>query len=832
MKKKLRKAACTAAAAAAGIAVPFTGFIAPSVLAVVHAEDPVTHHVKQGQADGFMYTESIIDTTKTGSIQIYKYEENNGKMTEGTGFVDENANKSKDNETRRPIKGVQFKGLKIADVVSVAGNDTVGTYYTNLNSNFTTLLNEYGLSKVPKAKEFTGADADKNGKYYTTDSIESAMKQLNEATVPATADSGADNEKPGHKGAERKLSGLQAVQNAVDEATGAVNFGYTDANGHAKAENLPLGLYLIAETDYKPNAILNKEHATAETDPSGAKYSESGEDVTGDASQNHQDVDVSSTPYLVSVPMTNVTEFKDDDQNTHAKGTAWFYDITTYPKNQTTNITKKIIDPDTKDEINADGTRVTGTPKDGATKSLEDYETYSIGDTVHQTIYADAAANMSYDTSDTDNNASGKTDRAKQNPNRYTMYSIGDEMQEGLQFDGVTKVVYGDKVADPKKVGDFSSMKELKVNEDYKVIKEPIKINPGTNTTFDDIQKKLDQALASADKPTDTQFCVQLTSKGIAKLNALTTESQVVVFFDSQVTPKAKIGTVEKNTNQARLEIKHEFTSTLDKYSNETRIFTFEIDAKKVAEEAVNGGSLPDDFHPEKTAFTVKQTKHEGDGWASKDDTRDATKNIQLDNSVKVGSDGNTVTTGGKDTDWDDKDFVKFVKEEDGVYHVYADKTDKAEDATTIIHPASDGKLIMKGLDDAKYTITERATQDHYSLQKASFDVDLTAATQTDTADYRSSAALTRQAKNALADEHVNGEIKTAKATADGTSTNLSLNSDNKGIANITIVNDKVVTLRTGGKGVTGIYIAAGAATAAVAAAYVIKRKKTQKSER
>ena len=74
----------------------------------------------------------------------------------------------------------------------------------------------------------------------------------------------------------------------------------------------------------------------------------------------------------------------------------------------------------------------------------------------------------------------------------------------------------------------------------------------------------------------------------------------------------------------------------------------------------------------------------------------------------------------------------------------------------------------MKGLDDAKYTLTERTTQDHYGLQKASFDIDLTAETQIDTADHRGESALTRQAKNGLADEHVNGEIKTARQPTDG----------------------------------------------------------------
>lgn len=854
MKRRFKRAAYTAAAAATGIAVPFSGVIAPSVMVVAHAADPIWHNVdKDGQKFG--YTESIIDPSKKGSIKIYKYEENNGKMTEGTGFTDADAGKD-----RRPISGVQFKGLKIADVVTVAGNGIVGTYYTNLSQTFRQLLNNYSLLNVPVTKDFgNGADSDKNGKYYTTDSIEKAMKLLNEATAPSNPTNGGSNEYPGQVGTNNTLSGVAAITNTINKNDNSVNFGYTNKDGFAEGKDLDLGLYMIAETDYRPNAVLNKNTKLTTSDgdnpvpdeyPHGSKYSNTpGQDVTGDTSQNHQDVEVPAIPYLVSVPMTNVAKFTDNDQQEHKPGTVWFYDLTTYPKNQTTNITKKIIDPDPKDMMNGENQKigVKGDPKDGATKSLEDYETYSMGDTVHQVIYADAAANMSLGT--VKNSDGQDSTRAQQDPNRYTTYSIADEMTDGLEFDGVTKVVYGKKVADPKKVGDFSSMQELKLNEDYVVGQEPIKVNPMTRETFEANQQRLDTALAqkdSAHMPTKTKFCVQLTSKGIAKLNALKEDSQVVVFFDSQLTPKAKIGTDDKNANQAHLEVKHEFTSTLDKMSNETRPFTFEIDAIKKPETSKDPDGketkLPDDFHPERTAFTVKQIKHEGDGWASKDDTREKTTNIQLTNTVKVNDNGDQVPGATRDTDWDDTDFVKFIQDKPGIYHVFADKSDDASKATTIVHPASDGKLYMKGLDDAKYSVTERATQDHYSLQKSSFEIDLRAATQTDTADYRSEDALKRQAKNGLHYEHVNGALTDATKiyTADGGDKGSTLprggyedtEKDNQGIIHLEMYNGMINALRTGGKGVTGIYIAAAGTGAAVAAAYVIKRKKDQKAER
>lgn len=490
--------------------------------------------------------------------------------------------------------------------------------------------------------------------------------------------------------------------------------------------------------------------------------------------------------------MTNVIDMKTQDGGTTIKaGTAWMYDITTYPKNQTTTITKKIVDPDTKDG-----------------KNLEDYEDYSIGDTVKQVIYADAPANMKL--------TGTKNGRSDADPKQYTLYAISDAMEKGLKFDGVTKVIVGDKLSDPKKSTDFDSMKnkqELQADVDFKVIKAPV-----TLAANEDLDEKLNKAeLPSGDK---TQFAVQLTKSGIDKLNKLTSESQVVVYFDSEVTPDAKIGTVDKNTNQATLTWQHNPGNVYTKKSNETRVFTYEIDAQKQSE------STKDKFDPANSKFIVQQTKHDQDGWATKDDTDKTVKNIFIDpQSISTGSDKY-------------KDLVRFVKEADGVYHVYAAGIDDESKAVTEVSPASSGKFFIKGLDAAKYTFTEIQTQDHYSLMRTSFDVDLTAKTQDDTtlmdangnairSDYRSQNALNRQAKNGLIPEHVNGELASAKvSTGQTTQASLGLNKDNKGIAEMTIMNDTVVQLRTGGRGVTMFYYVAGAAGAMALCAVFVKRKK------
>ena len=71
-------------------------------------------------------------------------------------------------------------------------------------------------------------------------------------------------------------------------------------------------------------------------------------------------------PLLVSVPMTNQTTI-----GNNAAGTAWQYDVTVYPKNQTINNPKRIIKEDDKN-------------------TLIDHGDYEIGETVHQVLLPEA----------------------------------------------------------------------------------------------------------------------------------------------------------------------------------------------------------------------------------------------------------------------------------------------------------------------------------------------------------------------------------------------------------------------------------------------------------
>lgn len=95
-------------------------------------------------------------------------------------------------------------------------------------------------------------------------------------------------------------SGLTAnattVKNTMERyaATNGTAMPLTDSYGKTKTENLPLGLYLVAETKV-PEMVVS-----------------------------------TTDPFLVSVPMTSV-----NGTNANDGGTRWIYDITLYPKNLT-----------------------------------------------------------------------------------------------------------------------------------------------------------------------------------------------------------------------------------------------------------------------------------------------------------------------------------------------------------------------------------------------------------------------------------------------------------------------------------------------------------------
>lgn len=237
-----------------------------------------------------------IDESKTGSLTIYKYDLTNAEKDGiwdssyvSTGVYDEagvnnvlggNASSTLGNgETGYgyAIKGVEFTYVKVADIFqyeeSESDNRTdahVEVLYAVDKTNGADFLAALGLAEGKNRYE--NADVLDESKYfYQSDVLISALSSG--LTANATT-----------------------VKNAMERyaAADGTAMPLTDSYGKTKAENLPLGLYLVAETKV-PEMVVS-----------------------------------TTDPFLVSVPMTSV-----NGTNATDGGTRWIYDITLYPKNLT-----------------------------------------------------------------------------------------------------------------------------------------------------------------------------------------------------------------------------------------------------------------------------------------------------------------------------------------------------------------------------------------------------------------------------------------------------------------------------------------------------------------
>ena len=260
------------------------------------------------------FAEPTIDPAKNASLSIYKYDITTASAegawdTESyvsTGLHDDAVI---DKLSKYAIQGVEFTYLRVADISMnnelVESQRQVGVLYGfDSSDRSTTVLSAIGL---------TGADAHKteNGvNYFTSDMLNNKLS----AALTANA---------------------TTVKNALEAAVknGGVAMPETDATGHASADQLEQGLYLVVETRVPEN------------------------------------VTSTCNPFFVSLPMTTVD------------GAAWNYDVTVYPKNQTGNPT---LDKTVREATNSTG-KNTGSLTD-ITDGYAHTASASIGDTVDYQI--------------------------------------------------------------------------------------------------------------------------------------------------------------------------------------------------------------------------------------------------------------------------------------------------------------------------------------------------------------------------------------------------------------------------------------------------------------
>ena len=451
------------------------------------------------------------------------------------------------------------------------------------------------------------------------------------------------------------------VKNALEAAvkSGGVAMTETDTAGHTFADQMEQGLYLVVETCVPEN------------------------------------VTSTCNPFFVSLPMTTID------------GTAWNYDVTVYPKNQTGNPT---LDKTVREDKNSTG-KNNGSLTD-ITDGYAHTATASVGDTVDYQIISTLPTITS-------------------KASALSEYTYVDTLSKGIRYNKNDVVIEFFKDAGcTDKIATWA-------------------VNSGKFTvSYDD---------------TANTMTIRMTDTGLAEINEAATvytdsvkrgysDCTMRLTYAATLTADAKMGDTD-NPNEVVLTWKRTNTTYFDTLKDCCHVYTYGIDVLKQFGD--NGGNLRN----------VKFRLH---------------------------------------NDTDDVFVIADLK--DGVYYAKGFAAKKA-DATTFI-PNSSGHIVVKGLEDDAYSLTEIATDKGYVLLKDAVKIMITT-------------------KESGICEKCGTKLLTASAAVNGKDVTMT---DGNAIVPLTVVNNPGFDLpKTGGYG-TWMFTVGGVALLG-AAAFIVIRSRKHKNE-
>ena len=451
------------------------------------------------------------------------------------------------------------------------------------------------------------------------------------------------------------------VKNALETAVknGGVAMTETDAAGYTSASNMEQGLYLVVETRVPEN------------------------------------VTSTCNPFFVSLPMTTID------------GTAWNYDVTVYPKNQTGNPT---LDKTAREAKNSTG-KNTGSLTD-ITDGYAHTATASVGDTVDYQIISTLPTITSKASS-------------------LSEYTYVDTMSKGIRYSKNDVVIEFFRDAGcTDKIATWA-------------------VNSGKFTVgYDD---------------TANTMTIRMTDTGLAEINeAATVYTDSVkrgysgctmrLTYAAALTADAKMGDTD-NPNEVVLTWKRTNTTYFDTLKDCCHVYTYGIDVLKQFSD--NGGNVRN----------VKFRLH---------------------------------------NDTDDVFVIADLK--DGVYYAKG-FTSKKSDATTFV-PNGSGHIVVKGMEDDTYSLTEIATDKGYVLLRDAVKI------------------VIKTAENGQC-EQCGAKLLTASATVNGKDAGMT---DGNAIVPLTVVNNPGFDLpKTGGYG-TWMFTIGGILLLGTAVFIVVKSRKQHKS--
>ena len=452
------------------------------------------------------------------------------------------------------------------------------------------------------------------------------------------------------------------VKNALEAAVknGGVAMAETDATGHTSASDMERGLYLVVETRVPEN------------------------------------VTSTCNPFFVSLPMTTID------------GTAWNYDVTVYPKNQTGNPT---LDKTVREARNSTGKNT------GSLTDIKDGYAYtataSVGDTVDYQIISTLPTITSKASS-------------------LSEYTYADTLSKGIKYNKNDVVI--EFFRDAGCTDKIATWAE----------------NSGKFTVgYDD---------------TANTMTIRMTDTGLSEINEAATvytdsvkrgysDCTMRITYAATLTADAKTGDTD-NPNEVVLTWKRTNTTYFDTLKDCCHVYTYGIDILKQFSD--NGGNLRN----------VKFKLH-------------------------------------NDTD----DCYIIAEQKDGVYYAKGFAAKKA-DATTFV-PNSSGHIVVKGLEDDAYGLTEIATDKGYVLLKEAVKI------------------VIKTSENGQC-EKCGAKLLTASATVNGKDVTMT---DGNAIVPLTVINNPGFDLpKTGGYG-TWMFTIGGILLLGTAAFIVVKSRKQHKSE-
>lgn len=534
--------------------------------------------------------DATIDTTRTGSIDIYKYDLSRANTDStvaamldsyvSTGVKDAALEAAMDDGTVNDlgngqqsygyaIKGVEFQYLRVAEIVTYSETEADGVHrdmvlYKFNDSKSANLLSAIGLSNND-AYAVTAEFAEAGYHFFESDTLIDALS----AALAANSTS--------------VKNALEAYMNAQNAAA----MPETDAHGHTSAANLELGLYLLVESKVP-------EMVTATVDP-----------------------------FFISVPMTTV-----NGTNASNGGQEWLYNVTVYPKNQTGIPTLEKTLRENKDDTGKN---------DGSQSIVDGYDhnaTGSDGDVIDYQIISKLPAITSDATS-------------------LTAYTFVDTLSRGIEYNKNDVVIefFKDAACTDK----IATWKETDTVKKFEV-------------AYDQLGADMDDA---------TTMTITMTAAGLNEINHATSVYTAA-------------GALDRGYSSCYLRITYQATvnSNADVvYGDDGNPNTVVLTWKRSNMDYYD--TLVDDCHF--YTYVLDATKQFSDGKG------DFSKvNFKVQN-----------TTDGY--------WVKAQLESDGLYYVI-DHVATEEEATVFVPNSETGKLLIYGLEDDTYIITEVQTDNGYTL--------------------------------------------------------------------------------------------------------------------